>query len=409
MYENIYNMALEGKTNKEISELTGYNEWDVARQISLLSNPQSKYYNLHLYEKIIFVRAVKNDVVINKDLLEEIITFINNGFTFLEIAILNQTTIVNIKEQLSILNKKTSKYYYPESYKKLLAKALQNDKITEEDALKRLQQLEQLGYNLDCNQSNRLVKKYNYYKLVKVVVESYVKSNGTLNTIDMKTKYNSFFYEIFNLKSMALVEKLVGRQMALQFQELRIQQKAIKTKATVTNKRQININSFTSNIEFWFKIWFTYHLSLSQLAKLANCNYIQEMKKALLYYAKDNKMLMSALYLIANPSFDSKNYNQALNYLNKLFQAKNNPLLYDELLSQIDDRQYYQLIDRNKSKEELSAEDVKIILEYRKKYFLLKEQILANSTKFADEEYLNIMKNVREFKQEYVYNHRKRG
>ena len=225
----------------------------------------------------------------------------------------------------------------------------------------------------------------------------------------MKTKYNSFFYEIFNLKSMALVEKLVGRQMALQFQELRIQQKAIKTKATVTNKRQININSFTSNIEFWFKIWFTYHLSLSQLAKLANCNYIQEMKKALLYYAKDNKMLMSALYLIANPSFDSKNYNQALNYLNKLFQAKNNPLLYDELLSQIDDRQYYQLIDRNKSKEELSAEDVKIILEYRKKYFLLKEQILANSTKFADEEYLNIMKNVREFKQEYVYNHRKRG
>ena len=117
MYENIYNMALEGKTNKEISELTGYNEWDVARQISLLSNPQSKYYNLHLYEKIIFVRAVKNDVVINKDLLEEIITFINNGFTFLEIAILNQTTIVKIKKQVNIIILKAIKNYLQKLYK----------------------------------------------------------------------------------------------------------------------------------------------------------------------------------------------------------------------------------------------------------------------------------------------------
>ena len=96
----VYRLALEGKSDEELAEIFRREKGQINKWINELKVPRSPIYNLALYNQIIFERNALRGIV-DKDLLEEIIELLNKNFTFVEVAILLNSTEKEVQKTRS--------------------------------------------------------------------------------------------------------------------------------------------------------------------------------------------------------------------------------------------------------------------------------------------------------------------
>lgn len=393
----VYRLALEGKSDEELAEIFRREKGQINKWINELKVPSSPIYNLALYNQIIFERNALRGIV-DKDLLEEIIELLNKNFTFVEVAILLNSTEKEVQKIIKVLNMKSSPFYDPELYKNLMTKNTQNMRKKEEEIFHKFQKVVNEGIDLHFISDSELVKKFYRRQNVRRIVELLVQSD--FQATDQFLAKNcgvspSFVESTLNDRDEEhLIRLLFGDELVVRIKQAR-QEKAYKNRNAYKkdyrlvqekpDEQKERVNTIENNIQFWFKILFTFKLSLQQFGELVQVTDLDLLSKMLFVEAKNmNKYYINALhYLFGYSSSDknSENLKKAKNYLLWLSEAKKkDPMRYKNLLEYINDKEYKDIVKKHayNSGMTLSDEEVEKIIKYRLKYALPEKAIPFN-------------------------------
>lgn len=395
--KEVYRLALEGKSDQEISEIYRREKNQINKWINDLKVPSSPVYNLALYNQIIFERNALRGIV-DKDLLEEIIELLNRNFTFVEVAILLNSTEKEVQKIIKVLNMKSSPFYDPELYKNLMTKNTQNMRKKEEEIFHKFQKVVNEGIDLHFISDSELVKKFYRRQNVRRIVELLVQSNfqATDQFLAKSCGVSPFFVEktLNDRDDEHLIRLLYGEELVAKIKQARHDKAYINRNAYKKDYRLVQeksdeqkerVNTIENNIQFWFKILFTFKLSLQQFGELVQVTDLDLLSKMLFVEAKNtNKYYINALkYLFGYTSNDknTENLKKAKNYLLWLSEAKKkDPMRYRNLLEYINDKEYKDIVKKHAYNlgMTLSDEEVEKIIKYRLKYALPQKVIPFN-------------------------------
>lgn len=429
--EKAYKLALEGKTDQQIADILYTNRRSINEWINDLNNPRLDDYNIELYNQILFRRNALHDIV-DKDTLNEIIELLYHDFTLIEIACLFNQTESDIKKQLQVYNMKSSSFYDPEFYTKLILKNSENTEKNEQKLFERFNKLTKEGVNLKDISKAKIVKKFYRRLNARRIINSLIDSNYQASDAFLAKKCGVNEEFVTKLLQGNDQEKLgyvlFSKEIMEHIKEIRLQRHEKNRqhlKINVTNNNglshddKVKISEINREMSFWFRIIFSFRLTLKEFGEIVQFSNLEALSKILYQSAANlNNYYVNALnYLFSSSSIgkDNERIKKVQEYLAKLQKTReNNPMEYKKLLEQINDQEYKNLVKKhsvNKA-ESLSDEDIRVVLEYRLKYALptralpfkndllhrrcpedLKEQI-------AELDYLNIQQS----RAQYVYN-----
>lgn len=429
--EKAYKLALEGKTDQQIADILYTNRRSINEWINDLNNPRLDDYNIELYNQILFRRNALHDIV-DKDTLNEIIELLYHDFTLIEIACLFNQTESDIKKQLQVYNMKSSSFYDPEFYTKLILKNSENTEKNEQKLFERFNKLTKEGVNLKDISKAKIVKKFYRRLNARRIINSLIDSNYQASDAFLAKKCGVNEEFVTKLLQGNDQEKLgyvlFSKEIMEHIKEIRLQRHEKNRqhlKINVTNNNglshddKVKISEINREMSFWFRIIFSFRLTLKEFGEIVQFSNLEALSKMLYQSAANlNNYYVNALnYLFSSSSIgkDNERIKKVQEYLAKLQKTReNNPMEYKKLLEQINDQEYKNLVKKhsvNKA-ESLSDEDIRVVLEYRLKYALptralpfkndllhrrcpedLKEQI-------AELDYLNIQQS----RAQYVYN-----
>ncbi len=177
--EKVYYLAAnEHKTDQEIADILSLDKSLVNKWINELKKPSAEFYNLALYNKIIFERNYMKNFI-DKDFLEDIVNLSSKGMTFIEIAALFNTTESFILNALDLYNKKSSSIYNPDFYCQLILNNSKNMKKSESELFKKFNGLVTSGVNITKISKASIVKKFYRKQNARRIIEILLESNFT--------------------------------------------------------------------------------------------------------------------------------------------------------------------------------------------------------------------------------------
>lgn len=136
--EQVLSLALEGYTSKEISDIVKvYSEFQISDRLQRI-----KKQNPEVHDQIVFQRELRKNKIIDKDLLDELVSLALQGYLFIEIAFIKGMNEKQVKDQLKILNLPNSPFQDQELYAQI--EQIQNRIIKTTPELQLFYRLERL-------------------------------------------------------------------------------------------------------------------------------------------------------------------------------------------------------------------------------------------------------------------------
>ncbi len=347
--------------------------------------------------------AYYNQKVFSKEeLIELIIKFINDGYLFLEMAVILNVNEIVLHKTLYLLKVKNTRLFDPKRYEASLKRYQETLDLGETTIWQRFQNLENMGYNLAKYSKNSFVKKYYHYQQVAQMVRDF---NESLSVEDIARKYKCALSTVtsnfLNLKKMPNIRFFLTAEELLKFLNLR-QEQIKKERKEITTKNRIVINAknicyqtpiskndlkkkeqLIKNGNFWLHLILEFQLSLRDVKKLMGFENEQFLYHQLLSLAKhldcsnailccittnfeNETKLRNALkfakdYLNVSKKLASKSFNNALE--EKYFSRQK-----EKMDSMLLDKEYQNLRQENKPFYKLTADEKLIVLKYRIKY-----------------------------------------
>lgn len=373
----IYRLALEGKKNAEIADELRFDEHFIQKRIAILEKIEPELYNAIYFKRYMFHNLV------DKDLLYDIVKLIFEGFLYIEIATILGITEKEVKDNVKQFSKKTSPFYDNELYNKIVAKNIENETIKEEELFQRFSRIAKAGIELSKISNSAAIKRFETRITSQHILQRYVESNYTLSDQELAYQYHvtkAFVQELLTGKDKEqLGMKLLGKDTMNYIQQLRIMRRNEENKknklqihslkSTLSTENQKKLQMILLNIDFWLKILFTFRLSLEEFGIIIGFNNLETLKTILYSRARRNTLDLLFSDCNTHPSKEKIEYVQT--YLRQLQAVHANDLeQYEELLKKINDYKYQEILAKKQSINHLTEEEVRIVLEYRLKYFL---------------------------------------
>lgn len=393
--QKIIDLALEGKSNNQISCELDIDVDIVFKYIKSLSIEGHTNYDPTIYQKILMEKNLNQRDIIDKDFLFDIINNIFNGFTCLEIAIMTNKTEKYIKDYARKL--------YNGLYKdlELYKKVTEQEKINEKNEIllfHRLETLESDGIKLDNYSHSQVIIRYQKLKKIRKVVLYYLMNNmePTIELLSRKFELETRCianvlggYEekefVLDIISEETYEKMVEKKNEKsKIPNINFNRFDEKYSTEMTEKEKKFINNLMKQMPFWQKIILTFRLSSASFAKLVNQENIPLLEKVTLNSSKSygkNETGLAYLWNYRSQLYSEEEEKQHLNnakkfliMLNLATQQKDQEA-YLNLMKQIDDREAAELICSKKDIMTLSEEEKHKIMTYYLKYALTRDDL----------------------------------
>lgn len=391
--EKIIKLALEGKSNIEISNILD-KELNLVRDvIASLGILNHENYDMNTFQKIQIERNIKQRKIVDKDFLDDVTSLVFAGFTYVEIAsMFDGKTENDIKETLECY--KEGVYCDKELYKKVIAKNRENIEKNEEKIFKRFEELEKNGMNLKQISTSNLVQRYNKRKRIRAMLLEYINFNMALTDQYLATKYEFSVFTIQRilggLEEKKVVLEVIDEETLSKIQSTRKERKeASKVELrntygyyfqdSLSEEERLQLDKISKQMNLWIPIMITFQLSISDLAILTGFPKEAYLQKSLMKSAENiNAYYVNALnYLFANRVATQEKEREerrtkAKEFLKNLSQAQvtKNKERETKLLQWITDAKARQLLNSQKPLEQMKEEEKNIIYEYRIKYAL---------------------------------------
>ncbi len=386
--QQIIKLALQGKSNYTIADEMNLDAVVVASFIQSLSILNHPNYDLDTFQKIQIERNLSQRRIIDKDFLEDVVSLVFSGFTYVEIASMYEDkTEKDVQQTIYFLKDKHSIYKDEELYERVVRKNLENINNNEEKIFKRLEELEKNGLDLKTISASMLIKKYDFNKRLRLMIQEYLDHNMNLTDQYLATHYGfpdktvaaiftSFEYEqrVLKIITKETLERIREYRIA---NGLRLARESNQFPLEATEEEKKQANKIRSQMNLWIPILFTFKLSIEDLAIINNIKNFSLLRSII--YQSTNQIdvvtLNSLDYLFsheiaADPLEALQRRNEAKAFLTELSKAQltNNVSKYKEMLGWLMDVKAKKLIKTKKSLSSMTEEELNSIYEYRIKY-----------------------------------------
>lgn len=378
MEQEIFELIKQGKSTTEISQMLNISNYNIVNTIK-----RSQYK-----DEILFLRSIKKAKMIDKDLVDEIVSLINQKYSFAEIAIYLSTTEAEIRSLLRYtFNNECSPYYDSSYYYSLLAKYENNLQINRYLIYQRLETLENKNHSLNLfNYSNsKFISEYKIYQNGKQMVYYYLNNDLKPTDEELSEKFN-IRLAIINV-ILLNQHHLICLNQFLSAEKINLIREKRKEKAQVLkNQHHIDFQSKTQyfktqigekkvekillNKVFWLKILLTFRLSLPDFAQLLGIEDLCVANDFVTYLAYQVNLTHAVTFLFSYAQDSKVNLNKASLFLAMFKRSKNNPEELKKVMSIINDSQYHEIVKKVENNELLTEEEEKEVARYHIKYAL---------------------------------------
>lgn len=427
--QKVIDLALQGLSNMEISKRLDKELNQVSKCINTLGILNHPNYDLDLFQKIQMERSLAQRKIVDKDLLDDVVSLALSGFTYAEIASMFANMTENdVLATIDHLKEKSTFCYDMELYEKVTRKNLENIAKNEEKIFKRFAELEKNGLNLKKVSNSQLVQKYNTHQKVRGMVWDYLNSNMTLSDQYLATKYNTPVSAVSKIFNEPFYEKIIlgvidesTLQKIREHRKMSGHQKAKKSHEAIalstpdiSSEEKESLRKILSQMNLWFPILFTFQLSIEDLGILNNFKNFALLQKEVFNAASNTNGFypISLSYLLtyhvaANEEERKKRRDAAKTFLSELSKAQLAQDLpkYKEMLEWLTDAKAKKLLKSKKDFTKLTEEELNLIIEYRIKYAIpyqylpyRRESLIKNTPL----KYQEKMKEVSDFNDSYA-------
>ncbi len=420
--KHIIKLALEGKTNKEIASILMCQENKIAAFINSLEQKGNENYNPEIYNKILMNRNLANRKIIDYDLIEDVISLVMEGYTFLEIAIALGITEKELRILLfNTLSKEHSHYYNKELYQKVLKKQANTIRLKTEEVYKRLENLEKKGITLKTMKPSSLASKFHMYERVINLVTDYLDYNMQLSDQALATKYEMHIHEVQSILNGSIYRDITKKVMSdydlKKIKEYRASKKEIiidtnhrQIFSNITNEEKEILKRIEAEKLLWIELMLEFRISLEDIAKL---NHFPEEKiyaiKNILCENNSNEKKHALDYLLQEEipqkeNTETEQKEAKIFYHSMLLAKKMHSKELKNYFIKLSDASYNKLIVSKKT-EEFSEMDYQTIIHYALKYAVLplNKEILLLHAKNNEKEKLEKLINYLEKNQKSTF------
>lgn len=371
--------ALLGVSYAEIARKYNLPYYNIPKIINSLKCPTSSNYDIALYSAIMMEQSLANIQIIDYDLQNSVTNYIKAGYSFLEIAILLDSTEENVKNIFSSLKRNPETKDEYNTLKNIYTSKVEKNMYT---VFKRLVKLEEQGINIEQYSNSKTYKEYCKYKKRKDLLYTFINYDTTLENlanvynVDYKTlclylKNEDLFAE--QVMNPLLVKKFYNKAnyvLTMEKEETPIKQNTFHN-SDIPSK---GLNRLYPNLNYYFKIILTFKLSFEEFAYFVhlepskylydfiinNCKPLE--KWAIRYNFDDN----------SRPTTDFSHYEQAKKFDHEYAIAclKNDAQVKDSCLKILNDYEFKKIIAQRKNGNKLTEEQKRTIFLYRLKYAL---------------------------------------
>ena len=383
--KQIIELAKEGLNFAEIGKKLLLDSTSVQRWVHSLNDPQSSSFNPVLYNEIIFKQSFAKNLV-NKDLLEEVVQMVLEGYLPIEIAFYKGMVEEDVTLMLNKLNKSTHAFYDPELYVLVKTTLEENRAKPKMELFERLQNLELAGAELTKYTQTSLLKSYRQYFLAGHLIQDYLDQDMQVSDQYLATKYNLSLTQVrrylLGREAKEYVYQIYGEKTMEKIRAYRAQTATQKSKSQfsfVANKPEQEdpvLQKVRRNLAFWNHFILTFRLNINEVATLLHCQDVDSLAKVLYRELDRTTPLFRALeYLFTTDQvfLMPDRLLKAQRYLLELQEAKRTDLeRYTQLITQITDASYKSLLKRVRSDSRyvMTEEDWRIACMFRLKYAL---------------------------------------
>jgi len=388
--EKIINIAIEGKSAKEIAAILPFDENEIRRFIASLNHKGNSNYKPNKYQDIVMNRQKRT---IDKDFIDEIIKLIYEGFTFTEIAAMYEnTTEEEVKRNIYFLYAKNSPFKDKFLYSKVMRKQQQNQKRMEEEIYKRLESLEKNGVDLKQISSEMVFKRFERKKRIREMILDCLDSNMSLSTEELARKHSLNGETVKNILNGTIEKNTVLQVIDEEsFQNIqnawRVRNQVAKEEfrkgldkffeSKLTEEEKKKLEKISNQMNLWIPLLLTFQLSIEDLGILTNFHNLEELKKVVMQkadkmsnYHENTLNYLFTNRIATNEREREERITKAKKFLKELTlaQVTKNKEKERNLLQWLTDYKALTLLKNKKPIETLTPEELNTLMEYRIKY-----------------------------------------
>jgi len=424
IFDEIIKKVLVGKSYNSIAEEYNMTLPTLYNLINALNDEEYDIYNPTLYTKIQMEHSLNGYDVVDKDLLDDIITLNKEGFTYIEIAMTLGVTEDEVRKYIRLLKSKKSAFQDINTYNAVLVNQNENFASKEMEIYNKLLQLEKEGVNLKKISSTVTLNHLNKIKKIRGILCDFLASNMTVSISSLALKYGydedtvrailkgKSFKDIAlyfiteedfkEIKNHFEKEHLINLEKNQQINESLYSYH-------LTSEERVQLEKITARASFWFQIIFTFRLTLKEFSELVRFSDLNALENAMHAVAKRVNPrytnILDFLWRYYTPKLEKnegKNYEAASTYLKELGKAQflHQDEKYRELLYKINDHDYYEILRKKLIFSKLSLEEKNIVIEFCLKYLLTtREMPFTNAAieKSCTKEQLRYLKDVYDY------------
>ena len=381
--KEIFELALLGISYPKIARFLNIPENTVYRAINSLSDKKNANYNIILHSSIMTEQALANKKIVDYDLLEDIVNYINKGYSYLEIAVkLGLNSEEEVKKILKNLNENSESRREYVNINNTYKSKIENSLFA---VYKRLDKLVEDGVDLSTYNSS-LYKNYKKYKIRKDLLYTFINYDTTFTELASIYNINSkILYEYLTNKD-GFAEKVLSKNNVKIFYDKA--KKALEEKKQLDCKKapvfgrynKVNNKSLEesfariyANLDYYIKMILTFKLSFEEFACFAKVEPSKELYDWFLKKANYEYKAVKYNFDDNNRSIDDFSHYELAKQFDRNFSLACFMKDYKkqkEYMKLLDDYEFKKIISLGKSTAQLSQEEKNVIFEYRLKYAL---------------------------------------
>ena len=183
--QKILDLALEGLSYRKIADTLYFTKEGTIRDlINSLNNPLHENYNPDLYARILMEKSLHSNILVDKDLIDNVVRMILDGYLSIEIAVLNNLNKDDYRRILSII--KDGTYYSEDFISKIKEKLRKTNRMNVNEKYKRIWRLErEYSFNAFEDYGIKLTA-YKHWKSCFQLVEDFLYNGLDLSTLHLK-------------------------------------------------------------------------------------------------------------------------------------------------------------------------------------------------------------------------------
>ncbi len=376
MDEEIIALAEQGKSVNVISDLLNTSIFAVRKVLEKLKVTDNVKYNCILMEQ-----SLAKGTIIDKDLLDDVVMLLSRGYSLLEIAIMKNVKVYDLKKLLKELNNKYCLYYDPGKY--LLAQKIINRPIDINIVLDHVDFLKKKYPNVNVEEfcESKLLQDYyfrvKYMNFVRDFLDSF-HLNLTIKDYALRNDISSA--AISRISTCTDRYHVLDNNLAYLKDEFLSLWNKRDNKTTISYSTKVNY-AWKDKTNFWLHFLFTTKISIYELSLLIKDTEDAVLNGMLFEAKKHGFVYVNALkYLMTSVSRESGNFNYAMILYADYKRSKvKNKARACNILREIFDIDYQALVKKKISIGSMNEKEKLLVANFRRKYAIPYYQMPFNN------------------------------